>query len=90
MPRAALPISCDHVLMEAIMASNITQLLIGAGLGIAISVAGISVVGSAVAQSPAEHAIAQEVLTNRHESPSSETEFRFGDHQQLRKLFLGN
>jgi hypothetical protein len=70
------------------MPCKITQLLIGVGVGIAISVASISVIGIAVAQSPLEHAIAQEVLTNRYEPPTSETDFRFGDHQQLRKLFL--
>jgi hypothetical protein len=77
-------------MLEAVMPSNVIKLLTGVGLGIGISVAGISVIGSAVAQSPVEHAIAQDALINRYESPTSETEFRFGDHQQLRKLFLGN
>ena len=74
------------------MANSITQLVIGTALASAMAFAGVSLIGSAVAQSPVEQAnvIAQETLTNRHVSPVSETDFRFGDHQQLKKLFLGN
>ena len=45
---------------------------------------------SAVAQSPVEptQVIGQEALTNRFTSPSSETEFRLSDHQQLKGYFL--
>jgi hypothetical protein len=41
---------------------------------------------NAVAQSPVE--ATQEALTNRSTSPSSETEFRLSDHQQLKGYFL--
>jgi hypothetical protein len=78
--------------MEAVMANSITQLVVGTALAFAMAVAGVSVIGSAVAQSPVEQAqvIAQETLTNRYSSPVSETDFRLGEHQQLKKLFLGN
>ncbi len=74
------------------MANSITQRIIGTALASAMAFAGVSVIGSAVAQSPVEqgNVIAQETLTNRYASPVSETDFRFGDHQQLKKLFLGN
>ena len=70
--------------MEAIMRASITQLIIAA------VVATIIASGSAVAQSLAEQAPAapQESLPNRYEPPFSETDFRLGDHQQLRGYFL--
>jgi hypothetical protein len=73
------------------MPSSTTQLAIAAAVALAM-VASASVIDSADAQLPAEQAelIAQEPLTNRHASPVSETDFRLGDHQQLRRLFLGN
>jgi hypothetical protein len=78
--------------MEATMPSSITQLAIGTAVGLAMAVAGVSVIGSAVAQSKVEpaQAIAHEALINRYESPLSEADLRLGDHQQLRRLFLGN
>ena len=74
------------------MSNSITQLVLGTAVALTMAVAGVSVIGSAVAQSPGEHVqvIAQETLTNRYVSPVSETDFRLGDHQQLRKHFLGN
>jgi hypothetical protein len=78
--------------MEAIMPSTITQPVVGIAVALAMTFVSISVIGSAVAQSPVERAevTAEETLINRHVSPVSETDFRLGDHQQLRKLFLGN
>jgi hypothetical protein len=76
--------------MEAIMPSSISQLVIGTALAIAMACVSVSAIGSAVAQSPVEHTRAQEALTNRYEAPVSETDFRFGEHQQLRRLLLGN
>jgi hypothetical protein len=68
---------------EAIMRNtSITQLIIGTAVAVGMSVIAIS----AVAQSPVE--ATQEVLTNRFTSPSSETEFRLSDHQQLKGYFL--
>lgn len=67
--------------------SSITQLVIGTAVAVGISVVAIS----AVAQPPAEptQAVAQEsLLTNRYGSPSSETDFRLSDHQQLKQYFL--
>lgn len=74
------------------MPSNITQLVVGTAVALAMTVASVIVIGSAVAQSPVEQAevIAPETLTNRYVSPISETDFRLGDRQQLRKLLLGN
>jgi hypothetical protein len=70
--------------MEAIMRSSITQLIIAA------VVATVTASGSAVAQSLAEQApaVPRESLPNRYEPPFSETDFRLGDHQQLRGYFL--
>jgi hypothetical protein len=78
--------------MEAIMPSSISQLIIGMAVAGAMAVASVIAIGSAVAQSTVEQAqvIAQEALTNRHESPLSETDFRLADRQQLRKIFLGH
>jgi hypothetical protein len=68
---------------EAIMRNtSITQLIIGTAVAVGMSVIAIS----AVAQSPVE--ATQEALTNRSTSPSSETEFRLSDHQQLKGYFL--
>jgi hypothetical protein len=68
---------------EAIMRNtSITQLIIGTAVAVGMSVIAIS----AVAQSPVE--ATQEALTNRSTSPSSETEFRLSDHQQLKGNFL--
>ena len=61
--------------------SSITQLIIGTGVAVGISVIAIS----AVAQSPVEPT--QEVLTNRS-TPISETEFRLSDREQLKGYFL--
>ena len=66
--------------------SSITRLIIGTAVAVGMSVLAIS----AVAQPPIEtQATAQEpLLTNRYGSPSSETDFRLSDHQQLKGYFL--
>ena len=55
---------------------------------IGMSVVAVSVIGSALAHSPAEptQVTAQEALTNRFESSVSETD-RLSDRQQLRAFF---
>jgi hypothetical protein len=76
--------------MEAIMRSNITQLMIGTAVAIGMSMVAVSAIGSAVAQSPVApiQVMGQEALTNRFESPISETDFRISDRQQLKGYFL--
>jgi hypothetical protein len=56
---------------------------------IGVSLVAVSVLGSARAQSPAELSLVsgQEGLTNRFESPVSETD-RLSDRQQLNAYFL--
>jgi hypothetical protein len=56
---------------------------------IGVSLVAVSVLGSARAQSPAElsQVSGQEALTNRFESPVSETD-RLSDRQQLNAYFL--
>ena len=72
--------------MEATM-RNSSTLIIGTAVAI-----GITVVVTAVAQSPVEptQIVAQQTLTNRSESPFSEIDFRLGDHQHLKGYFLDN
>ena len=55
---------------------------------IGMSLVAVSVIGSALAHSPAEltQVTGQEALTNRFESPVSETD-RLSDRQQLRDYF---
>ncbi len=67
------------------MPRSIMQLFIGITVAIGFAVVGVSAIGSAVAQSPFEQA---KSTTNREESPVSETDFRIGDHQQLRNIFF--
>jgi hypothetical protein len=66
---------------------SITHLII---IGTALAVGMSAVALSAIAHSPVEptQVIGQEALTNRFTSPSSETEFRLSDHQQLKGYFL--
>ena len=73
--------------MEAIMASSITQLVVGSAVAIGVAVVTVGPIGSAGAQSPIE-IIAQEALTNRPETQLSETDFRPSDRQELRGYFL--
>jgi hypothetical protein len=73
--------------MEAIVASSITQLVVGIAVAIGVAAVPVGPIGSAGAQSPIE-IIAQEALTNRFETPLSETDFRLSDRQQLRIHFL--
>jgi hypothetical protein len=56
---------------------------------IGLSVVAVSVIGSALAHSPAEltQVSGQEALTNRFESPVSETD-RLSDRQRLNSYFL--
>jgi len=71
--------------VEAVMPRSISQLLIGATVAIGFAVVGVTAVGTAVAQSPLE-----QTTTNRYEPPVSKTDFRIGDHQQLRNIFFGS
>ena len=72
------------------MPGSITRALIAMPAAVAMAVAGA--VGSARAQPPVERvgAIAQEVPSSHHEAPLAETQFRLRDHQQLRRILLGN
>ena len=56
------------------MPSSFSQLIIGMIAAIGIAVVTVSVIGSAVAQSP--HLVGQASLTNRYQSPVSEIDFR--------------
>jgi hypothetical protein len=77
--------------MEAIVFSSITQFFVGTAIAGAMALVSIGVIGSAVAQSQIEQVqVSQDPLINRSTFPVSETDLRLGDHQQLRKLFLGN
>jgi hypothetical protein len=64
--------------MEAIM-SSITKLLVGTAVALAMTVASVGIVGSAVAE---------EVLINRHSFPIAKMDSRLSDHQKLRKHFV--
>ena len=72
------------------MPSNITQLAVRMAVVIGTFFFAISEIGSALAQSPVESAqvMGQEALTNRYGSPTSGTDFRISDRQQLRGYFL--
>jgi hypothetical protein len=70
-----------------VMPSSITQLVVGIAVAFGVAVVSVGPIGSAGAQSPIE-IIAQEALTNRFETPLSETDFRLSDRQQLRIHFL--
>jgi hypothetical protein len=61
--------------MEAVMPSSITRLVVGIAVAFGVAVVSVGPIGSAGAQSPIE-IIAQEALTNRFETPLSETDFR--------------
>jgi hypothetical protein len=76
--------------MEAIMRSNITKFIIGTAVAFGMSLITVTAIGTAVAQSPVAptEVMGQEGLTNRFESPISETDFRISDRQQLRGYFL--
>ena len=72
------------------MPSNIMQLVVRTAVVIGTFFFAISEIGSALAQSPVESAqvMGQEALTNRYGFPTSETDFRISDRQQLRGYFL--
>jgi hypothetical protein len=78
--------------MEAVMPGSITQLLVGTAVAMAMALAGVSVIGSAVAQSRMQHiqASAHGSLIGHHQSPISDPDTRLADRQQLRKIILGN
>ena len=68
------------------MPRSITQWFIGSTVAIGFAVVAASAIGSAVAQSPLEQT---KSTTNRYEPPVAETDFRIGDHQQLKNIFFG-
>ena len=70
------------------MRSSIQQLIIGMTVATGLSAVGVSVIGGAVAQSVAEETQREPVLTNRHESSVSETDFQLGARQQLQRYFF--
>jgi hypothetical protein len=76
--------------MEAVMPSNIMQLAVRTAVVTGTFFFAISEIGSALAQSPVAptQVMGQEGLTNRFESPISETDFRLGDRQQLKGYFF--
>jgi hypothetical protein len=76
--------------MEAIVPSSITQRVIGIVAAIGMVAVSIGVIGNATAQSAMEQVQTPPKgdLTNRYETQSSELDFRLGDHQQLRRMFL--
>jgi hypothetical protein len=63
--------------MEAMMPNSITQSVVGSAVALALTVASVSTIGGAVAQSPVEQAqiIAHETLINRFVSSVSETDY---------------
>jgi hypothetical protein len=65
------------------MRTSITQLIIAA------AVATVTASGTPVARALAAPPVPQDSLPNRYEPPFPETDFQFGDHQQLRGYFLG-
>jgi hypothetical protein len=71
--------------MEAIMPGSISKFVMGA-VAIGVAVVGASAIGIAAAQS--SHAQAK-TITPRIMATVLKTEFRIGDHQQLRKIFVG-
>jgi hypothetical protein len=71
--------------MEAIMPRSISKFVMGA-VAIGVAVVGASAIGIAAAQSSHEQA---KTTTHRFMATVRKTEFRIGDHQQLRTIFLG-
>jgi hypothetical protein len=83
-------VSSDSLLLfewEPVMQNDSTMRLIRFAVG--LSLIAVSAIGSALAHSPVELAqvTGQEALTNRFESPVSETD-RLSDRQQLNAYFL--
>ena len=70
------------------MRSSIKQLIIGMMVATGLSAVGVSVIGGAVAQSVAEETQQEPVLTNRHESSVSETDFQLSARLQLQRYFF--
>ena len=75
----------SHSWMEAIMPSSISKFVM-VTVAIGVAVVGASAIGIAAAQSSHEQA---KTTTHRIMATVLKTEFRIGDHQQLRKIFLG-
>ena len=67
------------------MPRSIRQFVIMA-VAIVVAVVGATVIGVATAQSAFEQA---KKTAYNVKSPISETDFRIGDHQQLRNIFFG-
>jgi hypothetical protein len=70
--------------VEAIMPRSISKFVMVASIGVAV--VGASAIGIAAAQSSHEQA---KTTTHRIMATVLKTEFRIGDHQQLKKIFLG-
>jgi hypothetical protein len=80
-----LTLTPSHSWMEGIMLSSISKFVMAA-VAIGVAVVGASAIGIAAAQSSHEQA---KTTTHRIMATVLKTEFRIGDHQQLRKIFLG-
>src|SRR4051812_41985404 len=80
----------SHSWMEAIMQNRLIRLIITTV--VATGIVAIASIGSTFAQSSVEEhpPVPQDGLANRYEPPFSETDFRLGDHQQLKGYFLGH
>jgi len=72
------------------MRSGITQFAIRTVVAIGIAIVGATAFGMVVAHSAFERAqvIAQETLSKPFVQSGPKTEFRLGEHQQLRKILL--
>jgi hypothetical protein len=70
---------------DAIMSSRIARLLIGMAVAVAIVPLGIGAIGSAAAHPSGIRLAAQDCLTNRSESPVSETDARYAGRRERRE-----
>jgi hypothetical protein len=60
-------------------------------VAIGIAVVGVAAIGSVAAYSAIERAraVTQDNITRPFQSPVAKAEFRLSEHQQLRRMFLG-
>jgi hypothetical protein len=72
--------------VEAIMPRSISR-FVKVAVAIGVAVVGASAIGIAAAESSHEQA---KTTTLRIMAKVLKTEFRIGDHQQLRKIFMGD
>jgi adenylate kinase len=72
--------------VEAIMPRSISR-FVKVAVAIGVAVVGASAIGIAAAQSSHEQA---KTTAHRIMAKVLKTEFRIGDHQQLRKIFMGD